>query len=139
MEVIQANADGSCGWIGYCDFSLLSPDGVHKIELSYAGEPPHGDSYHRVTIDGKKFPWLAWGCNFAFTSSSTHLVFSAMKETISRYTMVVDLKQSKYFVLPSYIYEFRLEWPRIEPAGHSLKEKIEPYCFNGQEMWTTFN
>ena len=42
--------DGQARWAGMGDFVPVSPDGTHRVELTYVGEPPHGDFYHRATI-----------------------------------------------------------------------------------------
>jgi len=89
---VQFTTDGMSQPAGMGDFLLLSPDGTHQIEIIYEGEPPHGDSYHRVVIDGVVFPGYAWGCNFAFSQSSTLAVFSWMSKLLERRTVVVDLE-----------------------------------------------
>ena len=43
-ETLQFSEDGHARWAGMGDFVLVSPDQVHRVELIYAGEPPHGDS-----------------------------------------------------------------------------------------------
>lgn len=68
-EIIRFAPDGQARWVGMGDFVLVSPDGTHRIDLAYIGEPPHGDSYHRATIDGVAFPGEVWGCLFAFSTS----------------------------------------------------------------------
>ncbi len=133
---IQCTADGSSQPAGMDDFMLCSPDGVHRIEIIYAGEPPHGDSYHRVVIDGITFPGYAWGCNFAFSPSSNFAAFSWMAELFERRTVVVDVVGRKYFLLPEYIYNFRFPWPRIVGIG-SLSSHKE-YSFTGAEQWVAY-
>lgn len=58
------------------DFLLISANGRHKIELTYVGEPPHGDSYHSIKIDGDAFLGLPWGCHFSISRDSRYLAFS---------------------------------------------------------------
>ena len=60
MQQIQFSDEQTSHWAGMDDFLLISPDGEHRIALCYAGEPPHGDSYHNVAIDDRPFPGFAW-------------------------------------------------------------------------------
>jgi hypothetical protein len=106
------------------DFLLCTPDGRHEIELLYAGEPPHGDSYHTIKIDGDTFPGFAWGCIFSISDDSRYLAFSWMATYIDRKTIVVDLESYSYFVLPKYVCDVKAthhqhEAPKL-PAGLSI-------------------
>ncbi len=120
-------------WAGMGDYRLVSPDGAHVAELTYEGEPPHGDSYHALQIDGRTFPGYAWGCLFAFTADSKHLGCSWMEHLFERKTVVIDLLKQRYFVLPKYIYNFTIDWPRV--VGSREHDKGEAYIFTGQETW----
>ena len=112
-ERIQFTESKLHQWAGMGDFILFSPDGKHVVELPYEGEPPHGDSYHRVAIDGRTYPGYAWGCMFAFSPCSRYFAFSAMPRKFERRTAIVDLHAQRYFILPVYLYRFTLRWPTM--------------------------
>ena len=135
-EIIRFSQDGQAHWAGMGDFVLVSPDGAHRVELTYVGEPPHGDSYHRATIDGAAFPGEAWGCLFAFSACSRHLVFSWMAKRYERCTVAVDLQDRRYFVLPHHLCSFSVRWPTIVGEGEQLVGK--DYTLNGSEGWLPY-
>ncbi len=100
------------------DYELISPDGRIRVQSTYQGEPPHGDSYQALVIRGRKFPGYAWGCPFAFSPCSRYLAFSWMEEKYQRKTVVVDLELFKFTVLPRYVYDFTLIWPILTVVDH---------------------
>lgn len=118
------------------DFLLISPDKRHSIELTYAGEPPHGDSFYFLTIDGNDFPGWAWGCYFAISGDSQYLAFSWMEKRIERKTVVVDLQGQQYFVLPNYVYDLEVSWPEIVDIANGRKIA---YRFSGAESWRSWD
>lgn len=126
-------AEGGRVWAGMGNFRLVSPDGTHAAELVYEGEPPHGDSYHAMRIDGRPFPGHAWGCVFAFTEDSRFFGFSWMAHLFERKTVVADLSLSRFFVLPRYIGDFTLDWPHV--VGSPDRHEGEDYAFTGHERW----
>jgi hypothetical protein len=136
MQRLEFSEDQLCQWAGMGDFVLVSPDRKHSVELMYEGEPPHGDSYHRVAINGHVFPGYAWGCWFGFSPCSRFLAFSAMPTKFERHTMVVDLLDRRYFVLPTYIYQFRICWPEI--IGEGRISEGRSYQFGGNEQWLAY-
>lgn len=111
MTEIIFEANGLAQWAGMGNYRLIAPDRSHRIEIFYAGEPPHGDSYHRVEIDGRVFPGYAWGCLFAFSPCSRYAAFSWMAVLHERKTVVVDIEEHSYTVLPKYFHDFVLRWP----------------------------
>jgi hypothetical protein len=135
-QVVQFAADGSSKWIGMGDYILMSPNQLHRVALTYEGEPPHGDSYHRGTIDGRAFPGFIWGCMFAFSSCSRYMVFSWMSKLIERHTVVVNLQEKRYSLLPEYIYDFTVNWPTISGKGQQAIGK--QFSFNGSETWLPY-
>lgn len=136
FQELRFPSNGGSLWAGMGDFRLISPDGNHVVLLPYEGEPPHGDSFHRVSIDQRIVPGYAWGCMFAFTADSRYLTFSWMPHLYDRRTMVVDVIERAFFVLPEYIYDFRLAWPSI--MGSSLHDDGKSYIFSGREAWTSY-
>jgi hypothetical protein len=134
MQRIEFTVGKRHHYAGMGDFALVSPDGQHELMLIYDGEPPHGDSYHRASIDGKAYPGHVWGCMFAFSSCSRYLAFSAMPAKFERRTALVDLEEGSYFLLPQYIHQFELDWPRI--IGNGPISAGISYVFNGIEVWS---
>lgn len=136
MEVLKLPSDGSCEWAGMGDYQLVSPNGSISANITYVGEPPHGDSYHYLGINGKKFPGYVWGCLFAFSPDSKYLVCSWMEKLIERKTVVINCADAKYFVLPKYIYKFSVNWPKVVGEGGKWEE-LE-YEFTGRETWSNY-
>jgi hypothetical protein len=136
VEVLKLPSDGTCAWAGMGDYQIISPDESISAHIVYVGEPPHGDSYHSLSINGKKFPGFVWGCLFAFSSDSKYLVCSWMKKPVERKTVVIDCVGQKYFVLPEYIYKFSVNWPKVIGV-HGKWEGLE-YEFTGDEAWTRY-
>jgi hypothetical protein len=135
-QKLRFPVNGGSLWAGMGDFELESPNGEHLVLLSYEGEPPHGDSYHRVLIDGRSFPGYAWGCRFAFTADSRYLAFSWMAKCFERKTVIVDVVSKRYFVLPEYVPDIRLEWPSVQ--GDAVDHKGHSYTFTGGETWVSY-
>ncbi len=135
-ETIEFPNDGQSIWAGMGDYILISPDGRCHASLKYEGEPPHGDSFHTLYINGSKFPGFTWGCQFGFSACSRYFVFSWMANKFERKTVVVDVEEKRYFVLPEYIYSFRVSWPDIFGSGD--KYKNIKYTFNGSEKWIVY-
>lgn len=120
-------------WAGMGDFVLIPPDSSYDVTLRYEGEPPHGDSFHTVVISGRKLPGEAWGCMFAISACSGFIAFSWMARRFERRTIVVDAKQQRYFVLPQYIQDIRVEWPVIFDVAST-----DSYVFTDAEAWEAF-
>ncbi len=118
------------------DIELITPDGLHRIQLPYEGEPPHGDSYHAIWIDGVRVPGHAWGGQFACTADSRFLAMSWMATRFERKTAVFDLVERRYFVLPFYMSNFCFRWPRLGAITPSSEGRS--YTFNGTEAWHTY-
>jgi hypothetical protein len=94
-------ADGTGVWFGYDDFKIHSPDGKVVVLLSYAGEPPHGDSYHQILVNGTRVPGLAWAGTFAWSPCSRYFVVEWMKVKYERKIAVVDVYAERLFILPT--------------------------------------
>lgn len=135
-QTINIPADGTAVWAGMGNYILVSPDGQHQLKLTYIAEPPHGDSYGSLVIDDVKLPGFAWGSLFASSTDSHYVVFDWMARRFVRQTIVVDLKQRCYFVLPEPIHNFFVAWPVIEGRG---KWESFSYRFNGEEIWTSYD
>ncbi len=141
IEEMRFPIDGSALWAGMGDFVLISPDGAHRIEIVYEGEPPHGDSYHKIAIGGHAFPGFAWGCLFAFSPCSRYAALSWMEYRYDRRTVVIDLERRCYVALPMYLYNFKLVWPTIAgvaAGGDEERVEREQYIFKGTEDWLPY-
>ncbi len=132
---IQFTSDGSSRWAGMGDYVLVAPDQRHEVFLRYLGEPPHGDSFHEARIDGVKLPGLVWGCYFAFTENSRFFAASWMLRCYERRTIIVDIEQRRYYLLPEYLLDFSISWPVVLGLGFAGGLN---YRFDGTEVWTLF-
>lgn len=136
METLKLPCDGSGKGAGMGDFDIRSSDAKVSIIIKYVGEPPHGDSYHSMSINKKPFPGYVWGGLFAFSSDSRYFVCSWMSKLIERKTIVIDCIENKYFVLPEYIHSFNIKWPLINESGETSGNKS--YYFSGDEQWISY-
>ncbi|WP_084304850.1 hypothetical protein [Phytopseudomonas flavescens] len=123
-------------WAGMGNYLLLSPDARHEVELIYLGEPPHGDSYHRVIIDGHALPGFAWGDWFSMSACSRYLSMSWMPACYERHTLLVDMLGYRYTRLPAYMGRVQIDWPILrttdEPRGplhHQMDARQKWYAF----------
>jgi hypothetical protein len=48
QQRLSAPVDGTRVWFGMADYAVVSPDQATTLYLPYVGEPPHGDSQHRI-------------------------------------------------------------------------------------------
>lgn len=133
---IEYTKDKLCHWAGMGDYELISPDGKYILQIPYEGEPPHGDSYHRVVINERVLGFHAWGGMFTFSACSRYFGFSAMPEKWQRKTCVLDLEKSLYFFLPNYLYEFGFAWPLLVGTGDTSAG--QSFGFTGTEAWAAY-
>lgn len=136
MEQITLPSDGSCCWAGMGDYQISTPNQENILEISYLGEPPHGDSYHTAKINGLPFPGYVWGCLFASTENSRYIFCSWMSKLLERKTIAIDCVEHKYFVLPDYIHAFNVKWPKIMGCDGERANMF--YEFTGKEQWLSF-
>ncbi|MHA6914568.1 hypothetical protein ACQUJO_15730 [Ralstonia pseudosolanacearum] len=136
MQTYALPPDGTSIFAGMADVALVMPNGRHSIHLRYEGEPPHGDSYHSIWIDGVRAPGYAWGCRFACTMDSRFLAMSWMGKLLEGRTAVFDLAERRYFVLPFYMADFRFRWPRLESVAAPFEGRS--YEFDGTEVWREY-
>lgn len=95
------------------DYQLVSPGGQHVADLIYETEPPHGDSLHRLIIDGRRFPGRVWGRWFSFSSDGDWLGFSWAGEAFDAATVIADIPGRRFAMLKAYIPAFRIEGSQI--------------------------
>lgn len=132
---IEFSADGEGRWAGMGNYVLVSPDKQQEIALRYVGEPPHGDSFHELTLGEARLPGYVWGCIFAFSADSRFCAASWMAKLFERRTIVIDVTGRRYFVLPVYIHDFAFHWPTLTGVRASTGLRFE---FDGTEVWTAF-
>lgn len=108
-QIVEMPNDGNSIWIGMDDFILKTHNSKQHIIIKYLGEPPHGDSYHKLTINNIECPGFAWGCNFAINRGCNFLALSWMEKLYDRKTIIIDIDNMMYGVLGSYVYDFKFE------------------------------
>lgn len=87
----------------YGDYYCVSKSGT-EIFLPYAGEPPHGDSYHKLIINNKTVERCLW-CGL-FVWSPTGSYFACNYDGIkTRNIIVVDVDKLKYRIVETPKYE----------------------------------
>jgi len=55
-------------WWGRGDYVCPIPGDSRQILLPYHGEPAHGDSYHRLIIDGRTIKGAVWSGYFLWSA-----------------------------------------------------------------------
>lgn len=91
--------------------------------LKYVSEPPFGDSYHQLSIDGEEYEGYVWGCNFIFPFKHNFLICSWMSAPYERKTIIINLLTKKKYILPKYYHSFEVRDSSIEfidTAGATL-------------------
>ena len=76
MEIIEINNDFDSHIFAMDDFELYLKLANVKIRIIYVSEPPHGDSYHHLFINDKRFPGYVWGCYFLFPYHQKYMICS---------------------------------------------------------------
>lgn len=84
------------------------------IFLKYISEPPFGDSYHKLSIDGEEYEGYVWGCNFIFPFKHNFLICSWMSAPYERKTMITNLRTKKKYILEKYYHSFEVRDNSIE-------------------------
>jgi hypothetical protein len=149
----EAPKDGGSFFAAYENFQFISPDGKHNVSAQYFNEPPHGDSYHIAKVDGRRLPGYVWGGSFAWSSDSKYFCCSWMPEksdnrgvrVLARHTIVIEVNEHQYFLMPEYFANFQIQWPQIveiklvglDPKNFK-KLVLRSFCFSGAEEWTSF-
>lgn len=109
MIITDITDDLQSHWLGMQDFTVnLKLSGI-TISLSYVGEPPFGDSYHSLSIDGLPVSGYIWGCNFIFPDQQQFMVCSWMEQLYERKTVIIELSTLKLFVTDRYWYDYKVE------------------------------
>ena len=123
MKKIYIENDTQTYWFGMSDYEINLAKINKIIRLIYVSEPPHGDSYHKLYIGETEFFGYVWGCNFLFPYKQEYLVCAWFEKTIERKTIIINLENFKYFVLPQYYHTFRRENDDIVFENSASRER----------------
>ncbi|TDG35613.1 hypothetical protein EZJ43_13415 [Pedobacter changchengzhani] len=124
MVKIEINNDFDTHFFAMEDFELSLKLADAVVKIIYISEPPHGDSYHHLFIDDRKFPGYVWGCHFLFPYHQKYMICSWMKDLYDRKTVIIDIKTSEYKILKKYFGKFKMNNNQIELIGISENEKL---------------
>ena len=136
MKKIEFEVDGriSAHW-AYGDFYFDVPNSEIKILLPYSGEPPHGDSFHRIIINARTTRGFAWSgyllwspCGNFFTCDWLEGMGRHYENGIwvfsqeLRATIIVEPRQLRYRIV-------------LSPSRNELHEILDEH---GQDrLWQT--
>lgn len=109
MEIIRTSNDYKCQWYGMGDFKITLEKSSHIIELTYKGEPPHGDSYHIMKINDFQIPGLTWGGMYMFPYNQEYVICSWMSKLYERKTIVIDIRNRRYYITKDYWTHSKIE------------------------------
>lgn len=124
MEKIEIKNDFDSHILAMEDFELSLKLADAVVKIVYVSEPPHGDSYHHLFINDKKFPGYVWGCYFLFPYHQKYMICSWMKELYDRKTIIIEIETLKYKVLEKYYHQFKMKNQQIELIGIKENEKL---------------
>ena len=125
MEKIEINNDFDSHIFAMDDFELYLKLASVKIRIIYVSEPPHGDSYHHLFINDKRFPGYVWGCYFLFPYHQKYMICSWMKDLYERKTVVIDIKTLEYKILKKYFYELKFTNGKIEMTSEDATSILD--------------
>lgn len=136
MTKIEFEEDGrlSTHW-SYGDFYCDVPNSEIKILLPYSGEPPHGDSFHRIIINAKTTRGFAWSGYLLWSPCSNFFTCDWLEGMGRHYengiwvfsqelraTIIVEPKQLRYRIV-------------LSPSRNELYEILDKH---GQDrLWQT--
>ncbi|MEO6819538.1 MAG: hypothetical protein ABI266_08670 [Ginsengibacter sp.] len=114
MKKIDLEDDVHTHWFGMNNYEINLALINKIIKIIYVSEPPFGDSYHKLYIDDIEFIGFVWGCDFLFPFHQQYIICSWMKELYDRKTIIINLKDLNYDVLPIHYETFRSHKNRLE-------------------------
>jgi hypothetical protein len=134
-DVLRCPQDGNRVWFGMTDYEVHSPDGRVVLILPFVGEPPHGDSQHKVLFQDWVLPGFAWGSGLAWSPCSRYLTLDWLSHlgAVERRCIVIDVERRSTFTLPGYEAISRFNYPRL-CVGAGIHERAV-FEFSGQETW----
>ena len=120
------------------DYFINLKKSNHTIELNYVSEPPHGDSYHKMRIDGVTLKGYVWGCMFLFPINQEYIVCSWMEKLYERKTIIINIENKSYHILNEYWYDFRIENGNLLLGNDKFKES-KNVNINRIEKWISYS
>ena len=134
-EMLHCPQDGSRVWFGMADYEVYSPNERTLLVLSYVGEPPHGDSQHKVLFQGWVVPGFAWGNGLAWSPCSRYLTLDWLPRlgAVARQCIVIDVERQSTFTLLEHVEVSRFIYPCVY-VGAGIHERVA-FEFSGQERW----
>jgi hypothetical protein len=114
MTTIEVFSDQERFVLAMDDFRINLHLSNKVLFLKYVSEPPFGDSYHQLSIDGGEYEGYVWGCNFVFPFGQNFLVCSYMRALYERKTIIINLLTKKNYILPKYYHSFEVKDNAIE-------------------------
>lgn len=138
MEVIKTSNDYKCHWYGMDDYKITLEKSNYIIELTYKGEPPHGDSYHTMKINDIQIPGFTWGGMYMFPYNQEYVICSWMSKFYERKTIIIDIKNRRYYITKDYWTNAKIENNKLILGDYKFKKMLE---FNIHEIsdWKTFD
>lgn len=134
--VENVSADGTGVWFGYDDFEIFSPDRRTVVRLRYVGEPPHGDSYHELSVNEARLPGFAWSGLLSWSPCSRYFLVEWMAMKYERKVAMVDVQVRRYFVLPLRTSRRSIVFPDVfdseQPVGNPV------FTVGSNDTWTPF-
>lgn len=124
MEKIEIKNDFDSHILAMDDFELSLKLANAVVKIIYVSEPPHGDSFHHLFINDRKFPGYVWGCYFLFPYHQKYMICSWMKDLYDRKTIIIEIETLKYKVLEKYYHQFKMKNQQIELIGIEENEKL---------------
>ncbi len=106
LKKIYLNDDSQCHWYGMADYEIQLALLGKVLKIMYVSEPPFGDSYHKLHIGDTEFGGFVWGCHFLFPFNQQYLICFWMAELYERKTIIINLLNLDYYLLPVYYNTF---------------------------------
>ncbi|MFD1469850.1 hypothetical protein ACFQ48_16595 [Hymenobacter caeli] len=107
MTKITLDDDFQTYWFGMGDYEINLTIVNKVIRVIYVSEPPFGDSYHKLYVDDIEFKGFVWGCEFLFPFNQEYLICSWMKGLYQRKTIIINLINLNYHILPISYESFK--------------------------------
>ena len=124
MEIITTSNDYKCQWYGMDDFKIILEKSNHIVELTYKGEPPHGDSYHKMKINDFQVPGLTWGGMYMFPYAQEYIICSWMSKLYERKTIIIDIRNRRYYITKDYWTNAKVENNKLILGDYKFKKTM---------------
>ena len=135
-EEVWIDNDNHSYWLGQIDYKIELSQSKTVLELKYIGEPPHGDSYHKLLINSKQVDGYFWGCNFIFPEKQRYVLCSWMKILFERKTILIDINNMRYSILAQYWYDYKID-NNVIIMGNDKFAETKALFINEIKDWIT--